>query len=66
MPRKLSGSPHVEDTRVETQALAALADRGFSVEHIARLYPFLDLPAIKQSLDPEQQLARNSAIRAAA
>lgn len=64
VPRKLSGSPHVEDTRVETQALQALSRRGFSVENITELYPFLGSGEITEALELEEQLARN--LRAAA
>jgi hypothetical protein len=41
VPGKLSGSPHVVVTRVETRALASLADDGFDEDGIVQLYPFL-------------------------
>jgi uncharacterized protein (DUF433 family) len=40
VPRKLSGAPHVLDTRVETQAIAALSQRGYAPDKIRELYPF--------------------------
>lgn len=65
VPRKLSGAPHVLDTRVETQAIAALAQRGYAPDKILELYPFLSSTAIAQSIELEQQLARNISLRAA-
>jgi uncharacterized protein (DUF433 family) len=65
VPRKLAGAPHIADTRVETQALHALAKRGFLADQIASLYPFLDPRAIAESVDLEEQLANNIARNAA-
>mgnify|MGYP001594884122 CR=1 FL=1 len=59
VPGKLAGEPHVESTRVETQALAALARRGYSAAEIAELYPFLARVAVDEALDLEEQLASN-------
>jgi hypothetical protein len=39
VPGKLSGSPHVVHTRLETRALAALAADGFDAAGIQRMYP---------------------------
>jgi uncharacterized protein (DUF433 family) len=66
VPGKLSGSPHVADTRVETCALAALSLRGFPAEKIARLYPSIDSAAIGEALDLERDLAQNLGVRPAA
>jgi uncharacterized protein (DUF433 family) len=66
VPGKLSGSPHVRDTRIETSALAALAEEGMDVDGIVRLYPFLRAPQVIQALELESQLAANLALRAAA
>jgi len=66
VPGKLSGSPHVLDTRVETTALASLAAEGVDVEGIVRLYPFLSRSQITQALDLENQLAANLAVKLAA
>ncbi len=55
VPGKLSGSPHVHRTRVETQALAALSRR-LSSERVYTLYPDLDHDAVDEALDLEWQL----------
>jgi uncharacterized protein (DUF433 family) len=65
LPRKLSGAPHVAHTRVETQAIQALASRGYGVDKIAALYPFLTTAQIRESIDLEEQLARNIAVQTA-
>ncbi len=59
LPLKLAGSPHVEGTRIETRALAALATRGYSADRIGILYPAVTSEAIEEALDLEQQLASN-------
>jgi uncharacterized protein (DUF433 family) len=64
-PRKLSGAPHVANTRVETQAIKALASRGYSHGKIAELYPFLSTTEIRESVELEAQLAHNIAVRVA-
>lgn len=66
IPGKLGGSPHVERTRLETQALAALAKRGVERDSIYRLYPIAEPRAIDDALDLEDQLDRNLAQRKAA
>ena len=65
VPGKLSGSPHVARTRLETRALAALADDGFDVPGIHRLYPYVTQPQIEQALELERQLTDNLIKRAA-
>ncbi len=59
VPLKLAGSPHVQGTRVETRALAALATRGYEQSQIAALYPGVGFGAVAEALDLESQLARN-------
>lgn len=59
VPGKLGGSPHIRDTRLESQALGCLAARGFDPEKIHRLYPDVGSPAIVEAIDLEHQLARN-------
>lgn len=61
IPGKLAGSPHIVNTRIETIAIGALADRGMSAALIAELYPTVSQPAIQDALDLEGQLARNVA-----
>jgi uncharacterized protein (DUF433 family) len=56
VPGKLSGAPHIVETRIETEALAALRARGFAVDEIAELYPIVDRAAIDDALDLEAQL----------
>jgi uncharacterized protein (DUF433 family) len=59
VPGKLGGSPHVAHTRLESQALGALAASGLPNAKIYRLYPAIDESAIDDALDLERQLARN-------
>jgi uncharacterized protein (DUF433 family) len=56
VPGKLAGAPHVKDTRVETEALAALLTRGLDNVRIGRLYPILNAEDIHDALDLERQL----------
>lgn len=65
VPRKLSGAPHVLDTRVETQAIQALATRGYPLEKILDMYSFLTAVQVRESIELEDQLADNIAVRAA-
>jgi uncharacterized protein (DUF433 family) len=65
VPGKLSGSPHIVHTRLETRALAALASDGYDVATIHRLYPYVSRPQIEQAIDLEDQLATNLSKRAA-
>jgi uncharacterized protein (DUF433 family) len=66
VPGKLGGAPHVQGTRVESESLFALARRGFTVEHLGRVYPFVSPEAIAQSLELERQLQFNLAVKRAA
>lgn len=66
LPRKLCGAPHIENTRVETLALYTLFNRGFSKAKILSFYPFLDAQSVSDSVDLEQQLARNVTLSVAA
>lgn len=59
LPGKLSGAPHVEATRIETESLWALRSRGFSAEIIRGMYPGLEAVALREALDLEAQLQRN-------
>lgn len=64
VPGKLAGSPHIARSRVETQALAALARRGMHADKIVQLYPFLDETAVVEAVDLESQLTKNLALAA--
>lgn len=57
VPGKLSGEPHLLHSRLTTQAVAALADRGYTAEDIHRLYPTEDLQALNEAVELELQLA---------
>lgn len=57
VPGKLSGSPHVVDTRLETSAVGSLALRGVDPSKIYDLYPEVEKAKIDQAIDLERQLA---------
>ena len=56
VPGKLSGAPHVRQTRIETQVLAALGARGMSAQRIRSLYPAIEVDDVEQALDLEREL----------
>jgi uncharacterized protein (DUF433 family) len=64
-PRRISGTPHIDGTRLPTQSISALADRGFTVEDVSRIYPFVSLEALKESIELERQLQWNANLRCA-
>ena len=66
VPRKISGAPHILGTRLPTQSIYALADRGLSLEQIARIYPFVADDSLRDSIDLEQQLRDNARVKRAA
>ncbi len=66
VPGKLGGEPHIVRSRVETQALAALARRGMTTENIVQLYPTLEKAAIRDAISLETQLSANLPERRAA
>jgi len=66
VPGRLSGSPHVVHTRLETRALYALDRDGLDSAGIRALYPYVTETQLAQALDLEQQLEANLAIRIAA
>jgi uncharacterized protein (DUF433 family) len=60
VPGKLSGSPHIAHTRIETVAIASLADRGFDSARIEKLYPSVrPRVALVEAVDLERQLSEN-------
>ena len=59
VPGKLSGSPHIVSTRIETIAISALRDRGLDHEKIHQLYPVVAPMAIAEAIDLERQLREN-------
>lgn len=64
-PGKISGAPHITGTRLPTQSIYTLKQRGFTVESLARLYPFASQEALCDSIDLEEQLESNLTRRAA-
>jgi uncharacterized protein (DUF433 family) len=66
VPGKLSGSPHIIGTRVETRALAALCNDGYDARQVADLYPYLLAEQIDEALDLERQLEQNLSVPVAA
>jgi uncharacterized protein (DUF433 family) len=64
VPGKLAGSPHIERTRIETQALAALERRGIEAAKIYRLYPAVAAEAVDEAIDLERELSANLRIAA--
>lgn len=61
VPGKLSGAPHVQETRVETEALHALNVSGYDPTGIRSLYPYLSLEAVEEAIDLEEDLLARAA-----
>lgn len=59
IPGKLSGEPHVAGTRIRTLQLDALLERGYLIDQVREMYPFLESPAITEARDLELQLRSN-------
>lgn len=66
LPRKISGAPHISGTRVPTESIQALADRGLTIDQIARIYPFVSRESLRESIDLEAQLKHNISLTQAA
>lgn len=56
VPGKVAGEPHLVGSRLTTRSIAGLADRGFSLDLIAELYPTEDPEALADALDLEAEL----------
>lgn len=56
VPGKLSGEPHLERSRITSQAVWALYDRFRDLEKVASFYPEVDPEAISEAIDLEHQL----------
>lgn len=56
VPSKVTGEPHIEHSRITTQTVAALAERGFAAKQIARMYDVAE-EAVLDGIDLERQLA---------
>jgi uncharacterized protein (DUF433 family) len=59
IPGKLSGEPHVDGTRIQTQAIGALEARGLESPSILELYPDLGEENVTAALGLERRLAEN-------
>ncbi len=46
-------------TRLPTESISALADRGFTVDQLAAIYPFVGKESLRDSIDLEKQLKQN-------
>jgi uncharacterized protein (DUF433 family) len=66
VPGKLSGSPHIAGTRVETTVIAALANDGLDIKRIIQLYPYLTQAQIADCIALEEELDQNLRIKWAA
>lgn len=56
VPAKVAGEPHIEGSRLTTQTVVALAQRGFGAPFIADMYEE-PVSFIEEALDLERQLA---------
>jgi uncharacterized protein (DUF433 family) len=65
-PRKISGAPHIDGTRLPTQSVFALRQRGFSIEQLGKVYPFATRESLQESIELEEQLSRNATVKRAA
>jgi uncharacterized protein (DUF433 family) len=59
IPGKLSGEPHVVDTRIPTKMLSSLRARGMELDSIIELYPRLTRENVEDAVALEAQLERN-------
>ncbi len=64
IPGKLSGEPHVVDTRIPTKTLSSLWVRGVEPETIIELYPRLTRRNVDEAIALEEQLERNLRVAA--
>lgn len=55
VPARVAGEPHIVASRLTTQSLAALANRGMTSEKIASLYD-VEVVAVEEAIDLERQL----------
>lgn len=57
IPGKVSGEPHLENTRITTRAIDALYRRMGDMVHVAALYPEVASETLEQAIDLEHSLA---------
>ncbi len=56
VPGKCAGEPHVAGSRLTTITVAALAERGYDLDDIARLYPDEPIESLAEAIDLERSL----------
>ena len=56
VPGKVSGEPHLQSSRITTQALAALSARMGNIQAVSALFPHVDAGAIEEAIDLEASL----------
>jgi uncharacterized protein (DUF433 family) len=56
VPGKCAGEPHLAGSRLTTTTIAALADRGYSVDEMMRLYPDESRTSVIEAIDLERSL----------
>jgi uncharacterized protein (DUF433 family) len=57
VPGKVSGEPHLAHSRLTTQSVVTLANRGFSLDDIQRLYPDESAEGLREAIELEHRLA---------
>jgi len=55
-PGKCGGEPHLNGSRLTTIAVAALADRGYSLDDVSRLYPDASRQSLAEAIEFERSL----------
>ena len=56
VPGKCAGEPHLDGSRLTTMTVAALTDRGYSLDDVARLYPDESRESLAEAIDLERSL----------
>lgn len=57
VPGRVSGEPHLAHSRLTTRSVVTLADRGFSLNEIRRLYPDESKDGLLEAIELEHRLA---------
>lgn len=56
VPNRMVGEPHLADTRITTETVFALSNRGYEPDRIALMYD-VELQPVLEAIDLEQQLS---------
>lgn len=56
VPGKVSGEPHLDHSRITTQAVSALYDRFHDLDKVISFYPHADPAAIAEAIELEREL----------